>query len=222
MDSIYGAYLRTRERVTDLLATVDEAELARRVPACPEWSVEDLLAHLVSMPAAISSGRMPAGPIAEWLQELIDERADQPVGDLIVEWQAMDGELQALLNGGAALLFADLAIHEHDLRGALGRPDHSALEVDEVLPRALAAFSKPLREAGLGAIEVRAGGDVWRSHDAAVGWTLLVDPWTAVRAVNSRRTAEELRRLPSLGDETPYLAVLHDHLPLPAESLHEQ
>jgi uncharacterized protein (TIGR03083 family) len=221
MESIFGAYLRTRERVTELLSQAPAAELEKPVPACPDWSVHDLLAHLVSLPVALSAGRRPNGPIGEWLDELIVERQGQPGGELIREWQSLDAELAGLLDGSAALLFGDLAIHEHDLRGALNKPDHAALEVDELLPRTLAAFSKPLRAAGLGAIEVRCDGGVWRSHDAAVGWTLLVDPWTAVRAVNSRRTAQELCQLPALGAATPYLRVLDAHLPLPPESLGE-
>jgi hypothetical protein len=221
MESIFGAYLRTRERVTELLSAVAEADLEKRVPACPAWSVHELLAHLVSMPAAIAAGRRPSGPVGEWLDELIVERKGQRSGELISEWQSLDGELAGLLGGSASLLFGDLAVHEHDLRGAFNKPDHAALEVDELLPRTLAAFGKPLRAAGLGAIEVRNEDGVWRSHDAAAGWTLLVDPWTAVRAVNSRRTADEVCRLPALGEATPYLRVLDEHLPLPAESLGE-
>jgi hypothetical protein len=221
MESVFGAYLRTRERVTDLLQAVASADLGKQVPACPAWSVHELLAHLVSMPAAISVGRRPSGPVGEWLEELIVERKDQSCASLITEWQSLDASLADLLSGPSAVLFADLAVHEHDLRGALNKPDHAALEVDEILPRTLAAFSKPLQAAGLGAIEVRGDGGVWRSHEAPVGWTLLVDPWTAVRAVNSRRTEQELCQLPALGEATPYLRVLDGHLPLPADSLRE-
>ena len=78
-----------------------------------------------------------------------------------------------------------------------------------------------MRSAGLAPIEVRCGERVWRSHDGEPGWTLLVDPWEAVRAINSRRTADELRALSSRGNPDPYLPLLDAHLPLPAESLGE-
>ena len=102
----------------------------------------------------------------------------------------MDSAISAILNGPGGVLFGDLAVHEHDLRGAVDAPDHGALEVEVMLPRTLAAFAKPLRHAGLGAIEVRHDDRIWRSHDGAPGWTLDVTPWEAVRAVNSRRTAD--------------------------------
>lgn len=220
-ESLFPAYARTRGRVIGLLAAAPDDELQRVVPACPAWTVHDLLAHVVSMPAAISSGRRPTGPIGEWLTELVAERAEQPAEVLAQEWQALDDELDALLSGPSGLLFADLAVHEHDFRGALGCPDHAALEVEAMLPRTIAAFKGPLQEAGLAPIEVRAGDRVWRSHEGEPGWTLVVDPWTAVRALNSRRTAQELNALPSDGDASPYLPILDAHLPLPAQSLGE-
>jgi hypothetical protein len=85
----------------------------------------------------------------------------------------------------------------------------------------MAAFRHPLRDAGLGAIEVRSDGGSWRTSEDPVGWTLLVDPWEAVRALGSRRTADELRALPAEGDCEPYLKILDEHLPLPAKSLGE-
>jgi hypothetical protein len=107
------------------------------------------------------------------------------------------------------------------LRGAVDVPDHGALEVDVMLPRTLAGFAKPLRRAGLGSIAVRHDDRIWRSHDSEPDWTLEVTPWEATRAVNSRRTADELRELPHRGDVEPYLAILDAHLPLPAATLKE-
>jgi hypothetical protein len=221
MTDIVDAYVRTRARMCDVVADASPAELARVVPACPAWSATDLVAHVVSMPAALGAGRMPDGDIGAWIQELVVERRGQEPAALIAEWRELDEPITAMLGGPGARLFADLAVHEHDLRGALERPDHDALEVETIMPRTLAGFANPLRDAGLGAIEVRDGGLTWRSHDAEPGWVLVVEPWEAVRAINSRRTADELLALPAEGDARPYLPVLDTHLPLPTRSLHE-
>ena len=221
MTEIVDAYIRTRERMAQLAVGAMPLELTRTVAACPEWAVKDLIGHVVSLPAAISTGRLPKDDLAGWLASLVTERADQPVSDLVAEWRALDGVLPGLLDGGGSALFADLAIHEHDLRAALARPDHAALEVDVILPCALAAFSQPLQEAGLGAIEVRCGARSWQSHAGPMGWSLLVDPWEAVRALSSRRTADELMALPAAGNAAPYLNLLDAHLPLPGVSLGE-
>jgi hypothetical protein len=207
--------------MVELAASLIPGDLRRAVPACPAWTVFDLIAHVVSMPAAIGNGESPPGPVTDWLQSLAEARRDQAVGALTEEWLSLDGSISAILRGPGGVLFGDLAVHEHDLRGAVGAADHGALEVEVTLPRTLAGFGKPLRQAGLGAMAVRHDGRVWRSHDAEPGWTLEVTPWEATRAVNSRRTADELRELPHDGDVEPYLAILDAHLPLPAASLSE-
>ena len=220
-DQLFAAYCTTRARMTRIAESLDPSDLRRTVPACPSWTVFDLMAHVVSMPAAIGRGESPPGTVTEWLQSLVEARRDQDIADLTEEWLSLDGAIAAILNGPGGVLFGDLAVHEHDLRGAVGAPDHAALEVDVMLPRTLAGFAKPLRNAGLGAIEVRHENRTWRSHDSEPAWTLDVTPWEAVRAVNSRRTADELRELPHGGDVEPYLAILDAHLPLPTTSLNE-
>jgi hypothetical protein len=111
-----------------------------------------LLSHLVSMPAAIAKGRQPDGEIGAWLDALIRERQQQSPLAMVDEWHSLDAPLATMLNGRAALLFGDLVVHEHDLRGALGRPDHAAMDVDVMMPRTLAGFRSPLRAARPGAM----------------------------------------------------------------------
>jgi len=221
MDETFAAYGRTRARMTELFSAATPTELARCVPACPDWSVHDLAAHVVGIPAALGAGRMPDGDLDGWLQELVAKRRDREVDAMMSEWSTLDTVIAPMLQGPGGVLFGDLAVHEHDLRGALARPDHTALEVEVMMPRTLAGFATPLQTAGLGAIEVAHAGRSWKSHDAEPGWTLLVDPWEAVRAVNSRRTAAEVLALPCTGDPRPYVEVLDAHLPLPLESLGE-
>jgi hypothetical protein len=220
-NELFAAYGTTRARMTRLAESLSPRDLHRVVPACPLWTVFDLIAHVVSMPAAIAIGDSPPGSVGEWLQSLVEARRDQNVGELTEEWLSLDGAISAILKGPGGVLFGDLAVHEHDLRGAVGAPDHGALEVEILLPRTLAGFAAPLRNADLGAIEVRHNSRMWRSHDSEPGWTLDVTPWEAARAVNSRRTADELRELPHSGDVEPYLAILDAHLPLPTTSLNE-
>ncbi len=221
MDDLFGPYQQTRARVSTLFLDATPDALTRTVPACPAWTVHDIAAHLVGVPATLAAGNFPDGDVNGWLQGIVDERRDADVDDLVQEWNALDATIEPMLQGMGALMFTDLAVHEHDVRGALGEPDHDALEVDAVMACSLPSFAQPLQDAGLGAIVVDHDGHTWRSHDADAGWTLLVDPWEAVRAVNSRRTAEELRALSAEGGGEAYFAVIAGHLPLPEQSLGE-
>ena len=114
------------------------------------------------------------------------------------------------------------SLDELDLRGALGVPDHSALDASIMVPSSLASCVAALETAGLGSIEVRSGSNVWRSHDAEPGWILEVSPWEAVRVLYSRRTADELHALGGSDNIEAYIAVLDAHLPLPTSSLGER
>jgi hypothetical protein len=221
VDDLFGPYQRTRTRVCTLLLDADDDALTRTVPACPAWSVHDLAAHLVGVPATLAAGNFPSGDVDGWLQGIVDERREVAVDDLVEEWRALDAAIEPMLQGMGALMFTDLAVHEHDARGALDEAEHGALEVEAVMACSLPSFTQPLQDAGLGAIVVEHDGHTWRSHGAAPGWTLRVEPWEAVRAINSRRTADELRALPGDGDPEPYLAVIAAHLPLPQHSLGE-
>ena len=221
MDDLFEPYQRTRSRVSALLVDATPDALEHTVPACPAWSVHDLAAHLVGVPATLAAGNYPDGDINAWLQGIVDERREVDVDDLVQEWTTLDAVIAPMLQSTGALLFTDVAIHEHDLRGALGDSDHGALEVDAVMACALPSFASPLQDAGLGAIVVEHDGRTWRSHDADAGWTLHVTPWEATRALGSRRTVAELRALPSDGGGDAYFAVIAGHLPLPEQSLGE-
>ncbi len=221
MDDLFEPYQRTRARVCTLLLDATPDDLARTVPACPAWSVHDLATHLVGTPAELAAGRYPSGDTGGWLQDIIDARRDQDVPSVVEEWHGLDSAIEPMLQGPAALMFGDVTVHEHDLRGALGRPDHDALEVDAMLTFVLERYAPATVDAGLGAIVVEHDGSSWRSHDAGAGWTLRVEPWEAVRALNGRRTADELRALPADGDAEAYVAIIGGHLPLAAHSLGE-
>ena len=221
MDQLFEPYQRTRARVSTLLLEADDDALARTIPACPAWSVHDLAAHLVGVPATLAAGNYPSGDVDGWLQGIVDERRDVEVGALVEEWQTLDGFIEPMLQGGGGLMFADLAVHEHDLRAAIDRADHDAMEVDPLVAFAVEFIATPAADAGLGALVVEHDGKRWQSHDADAGWTLRVEPWEATRALYSRRTAGELRALPTDGDPEPYIALIEAHLPLPEHSLGE-
>lgn len=215
-------YRSARTRMLQLTTEAGDEARRRTVPACPEWSTHDLIAHCVSMPAAIAAGDLPGDDLDGWLDAIRAARADRSIEELAAEWESVDDTIAAMVSGGGGVLLDDLVVHEHDLRSALGRPDHSVLDADVFVPRALQSCVPELERRGLGAIEVRHADSVWRSHDAPTGWVLEVSPWEAVRVLYSRRTEAELLALGGASDVTPYLRLLDDHLPLPITSLGEQ
>jgi len=221
MTELFPAYDATRTRMLELARTAGSDALGATVPACPDWTALQLITHCVSMPAALGAGDFPSGDINEWIDKILTDRSGASLDELADEWVGANDTIAGMVNGGGAVLFDDLVVHEHDLRAALGIPDHSALDATISVPRSLDSCVAALQTAGLGSIEVRSGSDVWRSHEAEPGWVLEVSPWEAVRVLYSRRTADELRSLGGSDNIDAYIAVLDAHLPLPVVSLNE-
>ena len=96
-------------------------------------------------------------------------------------------------------------------------------ELASHLELSVVAFGNDIAAAdsGLAPVRITTGNEDHRTGEGDPGWTLRVDAWEAHRALNSRRTRSELLTLPADGDASPYLDVLHDHLPLPEVSLRE-
>lgn len=222
MPDLSAGYHATRRRVSELVSTLDDGDLAARVPACPDWTVHQLVAHLTGIPEALTSGSFPAGDLHEWLDELVAEREKVPVDELLERWAACEAGTSGIVDGGGSLMFVDVVSHEHDIRGAVGRPGaRGTSEVRACVQLLLDVHAPAIRAAGLGALVVDSGEVRWASQFARPGCTLRVDPWEAVRVLQSRRTVEEILALPHSGSIEPYLAVLHDHSPLPDTSLGE-
>jgi uncharacterized protein (TIGR03083 family) len=216
-------YHATRRRVSELVRSLDPDALEARVPACPDWTVHQLLAHLTGIPEALTSGSFPTGDTQAWLEGLVVERQDVPVDELLDRWEACAAGTSAIVDGGAHQLLIDVVSHEHDLRGAVGAPGaRGSAEVRACVQLLLDLLSPAILEAGLGALVVDSGEVRWASQFARPGCTLRLDPWEAIRVLQSRRTADEVRALPLSGDVEPYLAVLAGHSALPETSLGEQ
>ncbi len=80
-DRLVSMYFDIREPVARAAVILDDGALATRVPACPDWTVHQLVAHLVSMPMAIIAGDIPeavmgGGDPNPWLRGLVDEHAE--------------------------------------------------------------------------------------------------------------------------------------------------
>lgn len=222
MPDLSDGYHATRRRFTELAGSLGDDDLARTVPACPEWTVHDLVAHVVGIPEAIAAGNLPSGDQQAWLDSLVEERRDVPVPELLDRWEACAPAASAVVDGSGGLLLIDVVSHEHDLRGAVGQPGARGVpEVRAIVQLMLEQLAPAITAAGLGALVVDSGEVRWASQFVRPGCTIRVDPWEATRVLQSRRTAEEIRALPTSGDVEPYLELLAAHSPLPATTLGE-
>lgn len=130
------AYTAARQRMTALVRDAAPEHLQRAVPACPDWDVRQLLAHAVGVAADVAAGRIEGAGSDRWTAAQVAARQDADVAALLAEWEQLAPALAEALRATEAMQAAqvvfDLSTHEHDLRGALGRPgarDSDGVEV---------------------------------------------------------------------------------------------
>lgn len=116
---VYGT---CRERVSELARDLAAEQLETRVPAFPDWTVHDALAHLVGVAVDLQAGNLDGVGSEEWTAAQVDARRAATVTELIAEWGAASGAVEEGLRaiGGvmAAMAIADTWNHEQDIRGA--------------------------------------------------------------------------------------------------------
>ena len=120
------AYRDTRRRVTDLVRDLSTDRAAGEVPATPEWRVKDVLAHLIGVSADIVNGNLEGVATDQWTAKQVADRRERSIPELLAEWDehapAVEAMIPAFPEVPRAMLMADVATHEEDLRGALGHP----------------------------------------------------------------------------------------------------
>src|SRR3954469_1243781 len=159
-------YEDTRQRVVDLVretTLLDFFAAATPLPACPGWRVRDVIAHLSGLATDIASGNLDGAATDAWTAAQVDARRDLSLDDLLAESDDVGPRLAALLDDFpgryGAQIVADVTVHEHDIRGALGRPGaRDSAAVAHSVDFLLDTWAGPgARALGLPALHIRAG-----------------------------------------------------------------
>lgn len=164
------------------------------VPACPEWTVRDLLAHLVGS-AALAIGRMSGWPATH-----PSSSADMGVQELLSTWDQLGAEVDLLLADQGercgSLLLTDAFTHELDLRYAVGAPmpeEHPAFACAfEVLAN---GFADAVTAHLLPALRLSTGSTQWTVGDGDPVASVTAHQLDLYRSIAGRRTHEQITGL---------------------------
>ena len=210
MTDIAAAYAGGRARISALVADLDEQRAGTLVHGSPQWRVKDVVAHVAGICADILAGNIDGVATDPWTAAQVDARRTVPVSEIVEEWRELGPQVEAVLPSfppePAAQLLADLTTHEHDVRGALGRPgardsDALAISLEFVAPN----FISALAGRDLPALCLRAGDAEWMADGARPVASVSADRFELLRALTGRRSASQLRQLRWEGDPEPYL-----------------
>ena len=230
------AYDDGRRAVRAMVEDLSEDQLALIVPACPEWTVRGLVAHLVGIARDTADGAYFPGAVDAWRDtSLATAREEWTAGHVAAGtgWDR-DDLLRALEDAGSRVVsalragldgprwqltapVADISVHLHDLAEALdvqAPSAHAATELGFAVYRAW--LGSRIVESGLPALCLTDGEQSWTLGDGDPAATLTAGRHELFRAITGRRSAAEIRDYEWEGDPTPYLAVISPY-PLPTQ-----
>jgi uncharacterized protein (TIGR03083 family) len=212
-----GIYAEGRARLTEIARSLTVQEEAVVVPACPEWTVHDVFAHLVGVCADVRAGRTEGITTASWANRQARERRGRTMAELLEEWSVEAPPVEAAVVGAPdpmpILWVLDQTAHEQDIRGAIGRPGaRDAPGLFAALDMLVVdGLGTQLRERGLGTLRVSTPERAWTvgerdGADHGVPVSVEVSSFELFRGLTGRRSAAQIARFRWSADPGPYLA----------------
>ncbi|HSS91088.1 MAG TPA: maleylpyruvate isomerase family mycothiol-dependent enzyme [Streptosporangiaceae bacterium] len=225
------AYQGTHAAILAILGALPGDRLSTVIPACPQWTVRDLTAHMTGVAADTVEGRFPPiNPHGTWAerQAVVDahtagqvsSRQTMTMAELLGEWTGHLPRVLAILRGDEPLppgsmpahdwvIVSDIAAHGQDLRGALDLPgDRQSAAVTLGLQRYIAGLGQRLDRTGLPALLLRTPERDYQAGSGSPPATVTATAWELFRALGSRRSTGQILALPWSGDHRPYLRLL--------------
>ena len=229
--SLAAAYEETHAAILGILGGLNHHQLSTVVPACPAWTVRELVAHMTGVAADAIAARFPAvNPHGTWAerQSIVDEFTaghvkrwrGMAMDEVLAEWAGHVPVLSTMLRrdqpfpAGSLpsidwVVVSDIAAHAQDLRGAVHLPgDRDSAGVTLGLQRYVNGLSRRITAAGLPALRLCTED---REHAAGCGLpasTVTAARWELFRALSSRRSPSQIRALSWSGDAESYLPLL--------------
>ena len=212
------AYEQTHQHLVALVRGLDGPALATPVPATPDWSVRDVIAHLSGVArdtvrgeawevygAVVDRSSMPS--LDARTSEQVAAGRETPFEALLDEWATEVEMVLPVLRGDEAspipapfadrMLVTDAATHAQDVRGALAMPgDRDSLGVSVAFASYAGGLHLRLAGSGIPALRIAYGAKERILGDGEPGATVTADRyelyparWPAgVRAARSSPT----------------------------------
>lgn len=234
-----SAYEDGMRRVRSLISALDPSAHSQVVPACPDWTVRDLVAHLAGVAEDSEGGGFFAGALdawadptvaadrERWTADHVRTRSALPTGTLLDDLEHHGVELVRSLrsgNGRASRVpgwmigapAADLAVHVGDLREALGLGSDADTAIWSFgFGQYRSWLRARLVQLALPPLLLTDGESAWSMGRGEPAATVLAHRDELFRMISGRRSEAQIRAYQWSGDPTPYVAAISPY-PLPA------
>jgi uncharacterized protein (TIGR03083 family) len=228
-----AAYLDGKRSVVDAVTKATPEQRDTVVPATPLWSVTDVIRHVTGIAADLTGGTLPTdfNPIEGWQTDdgraqgdaytdhHVASRRDRSLDDVLAEWQQHTERLIPILRGEQAapqpfpfvelIPVNDLAVHLHDVRGALRQPgDRDTPLVSLAFASYVAAFAMRITARGLPPMRIRYDGKERVTGEGEVAATWSGPRFELFRALAGRRSNAQIAAMQWAGYAAPYVSLV--------------
>ncbi|MBI1758187.1 MAG: maleylpyruvate isomerase family mycothiol-dependent enzyme [Actinobacteria bacterium] len=210
-----AAYRTIRDEIRRLVTQAPEAA-DTPVPACPEWTVRETVAHLtgnchtaIGIGIGIGAGRV-GPPDPDWTRQQVAGFRTVSLDALLAIWDEAAAELEQRWAAGATpstLLLMDATAHRFDLGIALGEPPpHEHPVLPAMVAVVTGGFARAAASHQLPVLRLRTDtGQEWVIGAGEPAGTVHASRYDLFRSLTGRRTAVQIRALDWDGDPTPWL-----------------
>ena len=126
VQQVCDAYSELRIRVAELMRNITSEQAKTVVPHCPQWTVKDCFAHMVSVPEDVIKGQMDGVATDAWTDRQVQRHAEDSVIDLLTIWESnaalFGNTLPRIPQPVLSQFMFDQTTHEHDIRAAISKP----------------------------------------------------------------------------------------------------
>lgn len=106
-----------------IMSMVNSQNASTPVPACPGWTVRDLVAHLAGVLDDLARNRLEGSGSDEWTARQVDERKDRSASGIMAEWHVQANSNPQLFNHpGFSRVIVDIVTHEPTSAPRSGNP----------------------------------------------------------------------------------------------------
>jgi uncharacterized protein (TIGR03083 family) len=227
---VAAAYEQTHEHLTALVRGLDDIALATPVPATPDWSVRDVIAHLAGVArdtvrgdasdlygAVVDRSSLPS--LDARTSDQVAARKETPIEALLAEWAQEVALVMPILRGDEAspipapfadrMLVTDAATHAQDVRGALAMAgDRDSLGVSVAFSSYAGGLHLRLAGSGIPALRIAYGGKERVLGDGEPGTTVRAERYELYRAMAGRRSRAQILAYDWDGDPEPYVPLI--------------
>lgn len=214
MDRHLQPYLGVVDRVSEIARSA-EARLDVSVPACPDWTARQVVAHLAGLAEDWVAGDLNDYGSDAWAGAQVTRFADRPIDEVLATWRTAAERFLSIetspMGGTPAMwAFGDAVVHEADLRPVLAPKTQVPQDATALgLKAAIARWRAELSEASVPPLDVIATDlRTWRIGDPdATAETVSTTGYELFRALFGRRSRSQIEAWDWSGDPSVYLDV---------------